>query len=456
MGETITIEKAHLATLMRRANLHGPELLQYDVEAPLDTVVVPRQYLDDLKKSQREYNALRSALIRGGVTVESLDLLVQETFDQPDATPGDRSGSMDAGVPLFNGTHSGLPISIMPPSVENKYYIGNGPQGYGNLNSSTWNFNVAATPSTDQGYNGFSGKHYHDKSMGYGEPGLENTSDQKTIRNGHGKRTIYLTKLPDRVTYAQIFSVIRGGTVVDVWMKSSDHAASVSFVDCSAAENFYQYTRKNDIYIDGKRIHVEWREPSRQFVILNNIMSAISRGATRNLLLSKVPPSLTEARIREDLDHIHNLHVEKIEMKGGSILVNLNSVCVALFARTCLMSRSSYKGIRIEFTVDECAERLPAPKKKDIERKTVQEKATLKNRFDILAMAEDSEDENGEEEEEEEEEEVASDDATEKEDSPVSYANGGTNGYRHHGRMKHSSYPSRGGGRAWADSPNGF
>jgi len=182
-------------------------------------------------------------------------------------------------------------------------------------------------------------------------------------------------------------------------------------------------------------------------------MSAISRGATRNLLLSKVPPSLTEARIREDLDHIHNLHVEKIEMKRGSILVNLNSVCVALFARTCLMSRSSYKGIKIEFTVDECAERLPTPKRKDFERKKVQEKSAPKNRFDILAVAEDGEDENGEEEGEED---VSSDDATEKEESLVPHANGGTNGYGHHDRRKHSSYPSQGVERAWADSPNGF
>jgi len=187
----------------------------------------------------------------------SPQLLVQETFGQPDATPGDHSGSMDAGVPLFNGTRSGLPISIMPPvSAENQYYTNNGAQGYGNLNSPTWNFNIPATLSTDHGHSGFSGRHYHDKPMGYGGTGPDNISDQKTIRNGHGKRTIYLTKLPDRVTYAQIFSVIRGGTVVDVWMKSSDHAASVSFVDCSAAESFYQYTRKNDIYIDGKRVQV--------------------------------------------------------------------------------------------------------------------------------------------------------------------------------------------------------
>ena len=90
--------------------------------------------------------------------------------------------------------------------------------------------------------------------MDYGESSPDSFHGQHTVRNAHGKRTIYLTKLPERITYAQIFSVIRGGAVVDVWMKSSDHAASVSFVDSLAAESFYQYARRNDIYIDGKRV----------------------------------------------------------------------------------------------------------------------------------------------------------------------------------------------------------
>ena len=176
-------------------------------------------------------------------------------------------------------------------------------------------------------------------------------------------------------------------------------------------------------YSKFSQINVEWREPSRQFVILNNIMSAISRGATRNLLLSKVTPTLTEDRIREDLDHIHNLHVEKIEIQGGSVVVNLNSVCVALFARTCLMSRSSYKGVRIEFAVDECAGKLPAPKRKDIERKRVQGKVFPNNRFDVLAMSWGDDDQEANQENGSDGE-FSSDDATEKEGSSVTSVNG--------------------------------
>ncbi|KAI5794313.1 hypothetical protein DFH27DRAFT_565871 [Peziza echinospora] len=349
---------------MRRANLHGPDRqLQYDphAAAALDSVTVSRQYLDELKKALREYNALRGALIRGGVTVEALDLLVQETSVDGDATPTGQLETSDAAG-VHDSTQQQQPY---PPDGQQYGGGGGGKGGYGNLNSPTWNFNnplpFPGSPSHEHGPQG----RYPDRQSGFGgdqqNPDQHNNNHNNNQRNGHGKRTIYLTKLPERVTYAKIFDVIRGGAVVDVWVKASDHAASVSFIECDAAENFYQYARKNDIYIDGRRINVDWREPTRQFVILNNIMSAISRGGTRNLLLSKIPPNLTPARIREDLDHIHNLHIEKIEARPGAIVVNLNSVCVALFARTCLMSRGAYKGVKIEFAQDECAGRLPPP-----------------------------------------------------------------------------------------------
>lgn len=182
-------------------------------------------------------------------------------------------------------------------------------------------------------------------------------------------------------------------------------------------------------------------------------MSAISRGATRNLLLTKVPPNLTEARIHDDLDHIHNLHVEKIEMRGGSIIVNLNSVCVALFARTCLMSRSSYKGVKIEFAADECAGKLPTPKRKDLEQKKIQRMAP-RNRFDILAIADNDQDE--EENGEEVQDDISSDDATEKAEIPLQRVNGNTNGYGHRDKTTHPDNSSRGGRRTWGDSPNGY
>lgn len=137
------------------------------------------------------------------------------------------------------------------------------------------------------------------------------------------------------------------------------------------------------------QINVEWREPSRQFVVLPNILRQIHAGATRNLYLKNIPPTLTEERLRNDLDHIANLSVEKIilEKSKNAVQVNLNSVCVACFARTCLKSRAYYKGTKIDFGADDCAKSLPDPKAYTPKQETKPKpERKISNRFDALAI----------------------------------------------------------------------
>ena len=186
---------------------------------------------------------------------------MQETSDGV-ATPTGQLETFDAGRLLFDpsarsgGLYDSTQQQPYPPDGQQ---YGGGGKGYGNLNSPTWNFNnplpFPGSPH-EHGPNGNQGR-YPDRQSGFGGGMDQQNLDQhnnNNQRNGHGKRTVYLTKLPERVTYAKIFDVIRGGAVVDVWVKASDHAASVSFIECDAAENFYQYARKNDIYIDGRRV----------------------------------------------------------------------------------------------------------------------------------------------------------------------------------------------------------
>lgn len=73
-----------------------------------------------------------------------------------------------------------------------------------------------------------------------------------------GNRTLFFTRLPEKSTYASFLEAVRGGVVVDVWMKPSDRCASVSFLQPQSAENFYRYAKKNDLYIDGRRVGYPW------------------------------------------------------------------------------------------------------------------------------------------------------------------------------------------------------
>ena len=217
------------------------------------------------------------------------------------------------------------------------------------------------------------------------------------------QRTILLKNLSDRVTHKDIVEVIRGGALLDIYLRSTDRTANVSFVEGVAAQEFMNHVRRNDIYIHGKRVgilldyhnseadhlQVEFAWNERQFVLPPHVAGKIAGGATRNVIINSVHPNITAEMIRNDLDHIHNLVVIDIAFRRGDALISLNSVHNSLFARTCMMSRSAYKGMRIEWYQDECA--LALPKLHPMSRRENLPKAAKKvdttiNRFQMLNM----------------------------------------------------------------------
>ncbi|KAL9578322.1 MAG: hypothetical protein Q9212_005791 [Teloschistes hypoglaucus] len=204
------------------------------------------------------------------------------------------------------------------------------------------------------------------------------------------RRTIVLKNLCDKITHKDIVTVVRGGSLLDVYLRPQDKSASVSFVESAAAEDFLAYVKRNDVYIHGRRISFSWSE--RQFYMPNHVAGKIGRGATRNLVIREINPSITEQRLREDLDHIHNLIIISVSFDAGDVYLSLNSVHNSLFARTCMMSRATYKGMRIEWYPDDCALPLPqvqnAARKENIPPPKPKASMTL-NRFQLLNMDDD-------------------------------------------------------------------
>lgn len=122
------------------------------------------------------------------------------------------------------------------------------------------------------------------------------------------------------------------------------------------------------------------------------------------MVIRGVHPNITEERIREDLDHIHNLVIIGVAYQNGDAHIELNSIHNSLFARTCMMSRAVYKGTRIEWYPDECAQPLPKmqylPKKENIPAQPVKNTNLMVNRFQMLNMDGDGTEDGSEEEEE--------------------------------------------------------
>ena len=83
----------------------------------------------------------------------------------------------------------------------------------------------------------------------------------------------------------------------------------------------------------------------------------IEGGATRNLLVKGMDSIFDEQRVREDLEHIHNLVVVEVypSETGNGMVVSLNAIHLALYARTCMRSRTLYRKAQITYYPDKCA-----------------------------------------------------------------------------------------------------
>lgn len=88
------------------------------------------------------------------------------------------------------------------------------------------------------------------------------------------------------------------------------------------------------------------------------------------------------------MDHIHNLVIVDISFQHGDAYLQLNSIHNSLFARTCMMSRATYKGMRIEWFPDDCSQPLATKrafvKKENLATPVKKEPKSRLNRFQML------------------------------------------------------------------------
>lgn len=152
------------------------------------------------------------------------------------------------------------------------------------------------------------------------------------------KRTVQLANLAESTTHQDIVDAVRGGMLLDIYLRIHDRTASVSFLDEAQAHAFFRHVKRHDLYIRGKRVEIRWND--RQFILPGHVANKIAIGATRNLVIQNCAPRHTEEAIRDDLEHIHNLIVIKVAFSDNNAYISTNSVHNSMFARTCMMSRS--------------------------------------------------------------------------------------------------------------------
>nr|OQO24037.1 hypothetical protein B0A51_06346 [Rachicladosporium sp. CCFEE 5018] len=378
--DKVTVDKAYFDALLRRADFHTTAHGRTD---PTNISISKAGY-DALQRQSREYDALKAALIQGGVTIETLELLVGHVHHderKDSATDLWTTGGAKQPDLSHRPTFRSNSVPEVPYMATSNYlahahtarYHPTRPDAY----QRTWSYPHAGNPPIDD-------EDEDNLSLDGDATALDDVSNAQDDGKVEDHRTLYFAGLFERTTYNDLLAVIKGGKLLSVLIRGS--GATVSFY--SGASEFLAWSKRNDIYIKNKRIEVRWAE--RQFRLNSHIATKITtNNASRNLLIrSAAEKGHTESSIRADMDHIHNLIIISITFRGPDAHVSTNSVHNALYARTCMMSRVAYRGCRIEFVVDECDVPLSVHVKRvePVRKVAGKGKVMMANRFGLLNM----------------------------------------------------------------------
>ncbi|KAL2181977.1 uncharacterized protein P884DRAFT_12945 [Thermothelomyces heterothallicus CBS 202.75] len=371
-GNTVTIGREYFNTLLRRAEYNSKPL---EPTGNFASVVVSRAEYDNLVLIARQYGNLRRNLLRGGVGEETVDLLSQD-----DETIR-RAPTSAVTLQADPNEDGGARLDSPTPDPSAAYAQQKDTQHSPRHGRSAWaDSDVDEADNDDENGASEAGSRPEDR------PGARYTKlqGQRPQFERQCARTLQLSNLAEGTTHADIVNAVRGGMLLDIFLRSHDRSATVSFLNSEDAKKFYEHVRRHDLYIRNKRVEVKWND--RQFILQGHVANKISMGASRNLVIQGYDNRHTEDVIRGDLDHIHTLVVVKIEFVGSSCYIGLNSVHNAIYARQCMLTRLRYKGKKISFDVDECAQPYPQPAPKP--RKEVapprKKLARVPNRFQLL------------------------------------------------------------------------
>ncbi|CAK7223329.1 hypothetical protein SBRCBS47491_005171 [Sporothrix bragantina] len=314
--------------------------------------------------SSSAYNGQSSAefnLIRGGVDEATLDILSADDEANSETEPLQPQSGNAQHPDRHNTFGKGPNVGTSGPVRASNGGFGYGSgynenHGYGEQAQSPTRSNAANEFMSDDGIE--DGEVPQGAYDGHGQHEGD-TPGQRVVHERKCLRTLQLVGLSENTTLADVAAVVRGGILVELYIRPHDRVGIVSFAREPDAKAFFDHVKRRDLYIKNKRVDVRWSD--RQFTLLGHVSHKISNGATRNLVIRQCNPRVTEALVREDLDHIYNLIIISVTFADGDCYISTNSVHNAMFARSCMMSRIT---CRIEWAPDECEQALEriAPK----------------------------------------------------------------------------------------------
>lgn len=179
--------------------------------------------------------------------------------------------------------------------------------------------------------------------------------------NNLGNRTVYLGNLPKDVKVEEICNVVRGGLLQNIKVLVDRHVCFVTFIDPTAAAQFYAMSSLHGITIQKRRCRVGWgKHPGS---LENALALAVSNGASRNVYVGNInftldneaeKPFFTENNLRAIFQQWGEVEQINFLPERNCCFINYTNISNAILAIDKIKGHPAFKDLKINFGKDRC------------------------------------------------------------------------------------------------------
>lgn len=174
--------------------------------------------------------------------------------------------------------------------------------------------------------------------------------------NNLGNRTIYLGNLPKDIKVEEICNVVRGGLLQNIKLLSDRFVCFITFIDPTAAAQFYAMSSLHGLTIQKKRCKVGWGKHSGP--LPNALALAVGNGASRNVYIGNIDMTNKEFFNEKSLRSIFRQYgeVEQINFlpEKRCCFINFTNINNAILCLDKIKSLPSFENLKINFGKDRC------------------------------------------------------------------------------------------------------
>lgn len=170
--------------------------------------------------------------------------------------------------------------------------------------------------------------------------------------NNVGNRTVYLGSVHPETTIEEICNVVRGGLLHHIRYISEKHICFVTFVDPTAAAQFFAIANLQGLSIHNRRLKIGWGKHSGP--LPSALAMAVTAGASRNVYIGNIGDNWPEVKLRHDFAEFGEIEQINFLPEKSCAFVNFTNIANAIKAIERIKEKEEYKTFKINFGKDRC------------------------------------------------------------------------------------------------------